>query len=525
MKKILLENKKKYLGICFDSPIFFAVLSMFVFYGCATTNPEMASIVAQPKTPATRNITSFTPALACMDNLFASYGFSDTVITSAGIPDATGEIQVGTKDMMISAISKMSIKSKAFRFVDYDPTLTDVNLLHDLVGIRPDMGFEIPNYYIRGAITQLDSGVASDKQGGGIALPAFALGLSKDQILSVVSMDMNMGDLVSRQILPGIQATNSITVVRSGKGGDMDGKIGSAGIFFNMSMDRSEGMHQSVRALLELSLIETLGKLSQVPYWRCLGIGTTNPKMQTQAREWFDMMTEDEKIVLTQRVLVGAGYMGGEPSGRFDQATQNAIGRYQAENNLIADGRINFDLYYNFLGKDFLLAPDRKTKKSNGRDTNRPKVRDRISNLNKPIKITVSAAKEAKQNYYVGDKIQLNVTLSDRAYTYCYYEDAENNVVRIYPNQFAPDAYIPPSRQLLIPSAESPFDIKFERRGQTESFLCMASRREVGIGLPKHLMVDDLVPIKGYSLDRILADFNKIDRTGLSYHRLDIRVH
>ena len=244
--------------------------------GCAA-NPERAGIIASPKTPPVKNITSFTPALQCMDNLFGAYGKRDIIITSAGIPDATGQIRAGTKDMMISAISKMSRKSKAFRFIDFDQNQTDILAVQQLIGVTNDI--LIPNYYIRGAITQLDAGVANDRVGGGIAIPQGAIGVNRDQLVSVVSMDLNMGDIVTRQIISGIQANNSIAIVRKGQGADFDGQIGKVGLFFNVSMDRSEGPHASVRTLLELSLIEVLGKLAQVPYWKCLEIPQTNPQM------------------------------------------------------------------------------------------------------------------------------------------------------------------------------------------------------------------------------------------------------
>ena len=42
-----------------------------------------------------------------------------------------------------------------------------------------------------------------------------------------------------------------------------------------------------VRTLVELSTIESLGKLTQVPYWRCLQIDHTNPAIVAESREWF----------------------------------------------------------------------------------------------------------------------------------------------------------------------------------------------------------------------------------------------
>jgi len=46
-----------------------------------------------------------------------------------------------------------------------------------------------------------------------------------------------------------MSASNSIAVVRSGKGGDVGGVIGKAGLSISVSLDRSEGFHQAVRNL------------------------------------------------------------------------------------------------------------------------------------------------------------------------------------------------------------------------------------------------------------------------------------
>jgi hypothetical protein len=77
-----------------------------------------ARVNAGPKAPAVKTITNFTQALRCMDELFLANGKRGIVITSAGIPDATGKARAGDKEMMISAISKMTLKSNAFDFID-----------------------------------------------------------------------------------------------------------------------------------------------------------------------------------------------------------------------------------------------------------------------------------------------------------------------------------------------------------------------------------------------------------------------
>ena len=192
----------------------------------------------------------------------------------------------------------------------------------------------------------------------GASIPWLSLGVSRDQLVSVVSMDLNIGDVVSRPIVPGLSSTNSIAVVKTGEGQDTEGLIDKAGIFFEVSGDRSQGSHQSVRTLVELGLIEVLGKLTQVPYWRCLQIDSTNPQMIAEARDWFDRMDRTQRTHLVQDSLHRYGVFHGEVDGTGSREFENAVSRYQDENDLIADGRIDFDLCYSLLANDLAIRND-----------------------------------------------------------------------------------------------------------------------------------------------------------------------
>lgn len=494
--------------------------------GCQAADPQKTNIVAQPKTPAVKNITNFTSSLRCMDDLFSKYRVQDYIITSAGLPDATGQVQAGTKEMMISAISKMAIKSNSFRFVDYDPTQVGVQDLHDLIGIRQDLGFDIPRFYIRGAITQVDTGVTSDSAGGGFSIPGFAIAANKDQSVSLVSMDMNLGDMITRQILPGIQATNSIAVVRSGRGGDADGKIQKAGLFFQISMDRSEGTHQSVRTLVELSLIETLGKLTKVPYWQCLGIPETNPEMMVEARDWFDSMPLEERVNSVQKGLIHSGYLDQKvPSGVFDIATKEAISRYQAENGLLADARINFDLYYGMLADGLVLGRG----KSDSVDKEVQEGDLNISSLTlSPVKFIATTSRGDSPIFKANEKLNIRIEMGDEgAYVYCYYQDGHGSVARIFPNRFSPNAYIFANKIVNIPDNKNgrTFEIRLDKNNSQEKLLCLASRREIGLGLGKEYAVEDLESIHNKNIVDVLERFQGIDSKSLAFKAIDIKVH
>lgn len=493
-----------------------AIPCLSLLLGCQ--RPELAYDTQQPRTAAVRNIGNFNQALRCMDDMFVAQGKRDVYITTAGIPDATGLIAAGTKEMFISAVSRMSAKSSAFRFVDYDPTQLDVQILSELVGLRED--FVAPNYYIRGAITQLDSSVLRSSAGGGISIPFMDLAASADQVVSVVSVDLNIGKLTTRQILSGISANNSMAVTQSSKGADVGGLIGKAGLSFSISLDKSEGFHQAVRNLIELSTIEVLGKLTRVPYWQCLSIESTNPNFRTEAREWFDTMTGSERTQFVQANLMRAGYMqsgsGGDLSG--------AISRYQAEHDLVPSGRIDFDLYYRLLASD-------------SRQGGRPAQATQAVAAAQPApatpvvpsasvasatagavpeeapRLTLTTTRGQNATYRVGDTLSLRLQPTRDAYVYCYYQDAGGTVARIFPNRFQPDAFISGRTQMVVPpNGQTAFDIRFDRAGGREAVACFAADREVGLLLPNDMKVQDLTPIPVRNLDDVVARFHQIPR-------------
>jgi len=492
-----------------------AVAGLATLAGCGVTGaPERAYDVRQPKANVVRTFTNFSESLRCMDNLFARFGVANVVITSDGIPDATGKVAAGTKDMLISAISKMSVRSKAFAFVDFDQRQEDVANLQQLVGFTDE--FRVPSYYIRGAITQLDEGVIAESIGGSLALPNFELGASKDQVVSVIATDMNIGKLVTRQIMAGMSASNSVVVRRSGAAGDIGGTIKKVGLSFNISMNKQEGLHQATRTLIELSAIEILGKLTRVPYWRCLKIEQTNPYVVAETREWFDSMSKEGRVSYAQRALKAAGEYRGPAHGRLDSSTREAIGRFQSKNSLIATGSVDFDLYRTLISKDIALG------KGSAPNVTKPAPDKQVASV--PLRISMTTPKGVAPVYRLKEQLSMTVTTSRDAFIYCYYQDARGSVARIFPNKFRPNALISANSPLDLPGNNSRFGIIFDTAGAKEEVLCIASTQEVGLRLPNKLKQKDLSPLPVASLDELVSAYRKVTSSGVTNARLPISV-
>lgn len=466
--------------------------------GAAGVKGSVAVVAAGPKTPATKTITSFSQALRCMDELFLQYGKRGIVVTSAGIPDETGKARVGSKEMLITALSKMTLKSRAFDFIDFHRADDDLGLLF---GTRGNAQAMMPDYYIRGSVTQMDDNAVRTNKGAGLALPFLDLGVSKDESFDVISMDMSVGEAATRRILPETSTSNTMILTKAGKSGEAGGKVMKMGLSFNLDISRSEGIGAASRTLIELGLIETLGKFTRVPYWRCLDADSTNPAMMAQAQEWFETAKGKDLLLFVQRKLAGMNRYSGPLDGGMNDDLKNAIAEYQAAAGLIADGRVNFDLYYSMIDDiQNQLAALPVTQQASPVPVYTPAAATQSSVA---FSLRVDTDKGTQPVYRVGDALNMNVSVTAAGSVYCYYEDASKNTARIFPNQFYANPRLVPNSLMRLPSGG--FKIKFDRKG-TERVACLGSDLEVVV--PSSLMgTRDLTRLPVSSLEDVVAQF------------------
>jgi curli biogenesis system outer membrane secretion channel CsgG len=482
------------------------------------------STMAGPKTAPIKTVTSFSQALRCMDELFLAYGKSGIVITSTGIPDETGKVRTGTKEMLITAVAKMTVKSNAFEFIDFHGGGDDLARLFDAKGAN---AMKIPDYYIRGSITQMDDNSVRKNSGGGVAASFFDFGLSSDVSYDLISMDMSIGDAASRKILPQTSGSNTMVITKTGKSAEAGAKIGKIGLAFNMDFSRSEGLGATTRSLIELGMIETLGKFTQVPYWRCLDADITNPVIREQALETFDTLKDSEKISFVQRKLGGSmKRYTGPLDGRMNDALKDAIMEYQAQNNLIADGRINFDLYSNLLDdiqNVLAYVPSTPPAKSAAPVApvtyTPPQAPVQQQQAASSFRVNLESDKGSKPTYKVGDFLNMSLSLAGDGTVYCYYEDINRSVARIFPNQFFGNPTLRSGSTVRLPSGG--FKIRFDQAGK-ERVACIGADREVVV--PASLKgAKDLSPLPVRSLDEVVGQFRQGNPAAMTSY-IDITV-
>ncbi|MBK7050098.1 MAG: DUF4384 domain-containing protein [Rhodoferax sp.] len=465
-----------------------------------------ARIGGAPKTPAVKTITNFTQALRCMDELFLANNKQGIVITSAGIPDSTGKARAGDKEMMISAISKMTMKSNAFEFIDLTQGAAGEGDLAKLFELKGGNATKIPDFYIRGAVTQLDDNAVRESKGVGIALPFLDLGFSKDQSFDLISMDMSVGDASTRRILPETNTSNTMIITKGGRSGEAGGKIQKLGLSFNKDLSRTEGVGATYRTLIELGLIEALGKFTRVPYWKCLEIDSTNPELLDQVREWYDVASDKDRLTFIQQKLAGMSRYKGALDGQMNEELKNAISEYQAFVGLIADGRVNFDLYFSL--KDDIqnqlaalpLVPKRPMVAGAAAA---PVQSAPVAQSAVPFQMNLTSDRGIAPSYKVGEYLNMKLSLNKLGFAYCFYEDIGKNTARVLPNRFYPNSMLAGNTVVQLPSGG--FKIKFDRPGR-ERVACIASDRELVV--PSSISNSkDLSPLNLSSVEQVIAQF------------------
>ena len=107
---------------------------------------------------AVTTATPFSRALVCMDQMMLEREVDPIFITATPIPDYTenrGAAGYGAREMLLSAISRMTEQSTAVRYVAFDRSTPDIVALHN--GHPSKAELRVPDFFVRGAVTQINN--------------------------------------------------------------------------------------------------------------------------------------------------------------------------------------------------------------------------------------------------------------------------------------------------------------------------------------------------------------------------------
>jgi Domain of unknown function (DUF4384) len=563
-----------------------ALGAAFLMSACTTPyrpdagDARFASQIAplnRPLTQPTRSFSSYSVALGCMDRLLRDMRMPTTLITSKNIPDPSGKVTVATKEMIITALSQMSRTSGAFRYVDYEVDLirqdTVQNLTTLLIGAN-QLQIQRPALYVSGAITFADIRVAGNDADIGTSASRLETGYSRNRSGTLIGLELHLGEFRTRTLIPGIDTANEVVISNNGWGVDVAGRIGAYGVQFNVGKEFNQGTSGAVRTLVELGVIELVGKWSRVPYWQCLSLDQTHPDFQRTLMDWFQDEEGAQLAKNVQAMLHTRGYL---PSAQVDAtAFKQAVVRFQTDQDIVPHGQLSFELYERLMRDYVQIDAQGKFKRIGWEERTRPAlalIREGLTSIEipKPVvqamtavsteavadagtatttAITTATASNSVvesnaaggtssiaqyisanriemkienipspgnrmgSSFEVGEQLFMSAVLGQTAHMWCYYEDALGHTMRIYPNSTHRHSLTQANRAIRLPDWMTPnpgFYIEATDPG-AEQVMCMALPQDALASptLPSMLSATSFQLLKSVSLTQIKAAFEQL---------------
>ncbi len=256
---------------------------------------------------------------------------------------ACQNLPLDVTQMMATAVNRIG---GHIRYIPYYPTYLELELR---LG-RP-VGRETPLLLFDGAITECDENLDTTESGwNGSAVGTykeqegeFAGSGNKTNNLTRLAIDMHLVEYATSVQLPRIQSSLAVDI-RSIKGGyDFAIQILGSGFGLNRSHKITQGKHEAIRTLVDLSVLQVLGKFFQVPYWRCIPVMQPDMEVFRAREEAFSRATTEARIAVIQHLLHNFDYNDVQITGAIDDATRRAIVDLSAKSQ--APSQISPQLY------------------------------------------------------------------------------------------------------------------------------------------------------------------------------------
>ncbi len=308
--------------------------------GCASTSQTEAAArqlldqknqeVASPRSLATR----YSGALERFGDLLDRYRSSGKPIyvQTRSIGDSTGlshplvgsELPSDITEMVRSSVNRIGSKMV---YVPFQP---------DYVSAHAQMGAKIqvvqPDVQITGAITEFDRALSNVGKGintgisfgGGRGQTDANLERKSGTTISDLSLDLNVVDFATQTMIPRTQAANTIQVLNQTQDNSFDFAIIGNGFGVISNTRYLQGRHGAIRLLVELSVLQALGRYTNVPYWRCIPNAKPDPVVLDNIKRNYAKNDRTTKIKWLQESLKDYGFPI-MANGNLDPGTRLAV--------------------------------------------------------------------------------------------------------------------------------------------------------------------------------------------------------
>ena len=312
---------------------------------CGGMNPHNVD-VELPKSAPQGKITSYTQALSDLGLMTQIYDTDKLKIQSQDIADKTGaaattgaEIQRDITEIMKSTLNSIG---GHVTFIEYDPSFIQNQMV---TGYGNFANKVIPDVVVTGGITEFDRGLETHGEGTNADVEAQASGLpswvpgdtagfgfadTEKGGKARITLDFNLKDFQTLAGIPKMTTTNSMEVYKGLHEKELGITLFGPTFGLKGTTKKVQGRHEAVRLLVQLSMIQMVGKYLALPYWNLLGEGAKpDPVVIDAIRSTYYNLNSAQQILFAQQWLVLHGY-DVELTGTIDAKTKNALQKFDS---------------------------------------------------------------------------------------------------------------------------------------------------------------------------------------------------
>jgi hypothetical protein len=490
-----------------------AAAALLLLGGCAASLPSKTTLdgvraQANPVDTPRRTITSFTPALRCMDEWMFQAGTRDVTLMMEEMRDATQKLPIASRDMMTSAISEMTRRSRAVRLSLLGSD--QGNLLQALQLAQKTQPFQVlPEYNIRGTVSQFDEDVQRRSSSLGLLAEKLGFRLGNEARFSVLGFDAAMVRTDSLTLVPGVSSKNTTVISkRDTSAGDGQGRLLGAGIVFAFDAARAEGNAQAARNMIELAAVELVGKLIRAPYWQCLGLADAHPEVQRELEDWFVSLDEGERVVFVKQRLRERRWFDGALDESRTPAFEQALLDSRRALGLPARAELDAEFFNRLITRRLATGPLSPLRRgavaaaasaalAAAPATAAPKPAAPAEAAPPPVRVFAQTGADGQA--------EVRLIAAAAGHVYCFAQDPQTQALRrIYPNRFQRDSRLEAGATVALPGPG-----RFTLDGR-QRFACVHTATDLYNELPPQLRWGDFDEVRVKSFDEIANAFSQV---------------
>lgn len=472
------------------------------FITACGVNPQNVDLDLNTTLPEVK-ATVFSEAVRDLGRANIIYGRDPLHIMSKPIYDQTGT-SLPTKGEIPQDISEM-VKSALNAFggdifyIPYDPEFM-MNTAQ--TGYSEWADKVLPNVVLIGGLTEFDRGLVTKEEGFDISGSAEELGIpmgldfedTRKNSLARITLDFNLLDFKTFIGIPFVQAVNTINV-HKGLGVDQLGfTVYGQTLGLRGNIKKVQGRHAAVRLLVQLSIIQIIGKYQKLPYWRLLPSSVPDPVVLDAIREEFYSLEAPDQIAKIQEYL----YLFNKNvaiTGRLDVNTLKAISAFKDEQGLQNSQPVSEELYLALFEN---VPLDIRTKAR--RKQLVPMIAKYHAELRAvafsepspqvfiPAKVVKPTPKLGdikvwmnKETFQVGEKMEIFFEVTQPMFVRIVTINSAGKMSTLFPNSYQNDNFVQPGRAIRIPPVTSPVTLKVRAPVGIDKIRIAASLNPIGV--------------------------------------------